>query len=44
MESHEPFALESLKTLTENVDPKFLGANWEKVKPTFNAALDKLAQ
>ena len=33
-----------LKTLTENVDPKFLGANWEKIKPTFNAALDKIAQ
>ena len=33
-----------LKTLTENVDPKFLGANWEKFKPTFNMALDKIAQ
>ena len=33
-----------LKTLSENVDPKFLGANWEKIKPTFTAALDKIAQ
>ena len=33
-----------LKTLTQNVDPKFLGKNWETFKPTFNMALDKMAQ
>ena len=33
-----------LKTLSQNVDPKFLGPTWEKIKPTFNSALDKLAQ
>ncbi len=32
------------KTLTENVNPKFLGSNWEKIKPTLTSALDKAAQ
>ena len=34
----------ALKTLSENVNPKFLGTGWDKVKPSFNAALDKVSQ
>ncbi len=32
----------SLKTLVENIDPKSLSATWERVKPTFTAALAKI--